>query len=96
MADCSKCWAHGWAESMSLFGSSVQNTVTYCLNYVIKNNRKNRNRLQNMTKTEYKDINKAPEKNNFNFFVLKGYKNGFSMICPLYFIFVLLFQGVVM
>jgi len=49
-----------------------------------------------MTKTEYKDINKAPEKNNFNFFVLKGYKNGFSMICPLYFIFVLLFQGVVM
>jgi len=59
---------------MSLFGSSVQNTVTYCLKYVIKNNRKNRNRLQNMTKTEYKYINKAPEENNFNFSVLWAIK----------------------
>jgi len=31
---------------------------------------KNLNRLKNMTKTEYKDINKAPEENNFIFSVL--------------------------
>jgi len=31
---------------------------------------KNWNRLQNMTKTEYKDINEAPEENNLNFSVL--------------------------
>jgi len=28
------------------------------------------NRLKNMTKTEYKDINEAPEENNFIFSVL--------------------------
>jgi len=46
-----------------------------------------------MTKTEYKDINEAPEDNNCIFSVLintpniqqnafKGYKSGFCMICP--------------
>jgi len=48
-----------------------------------------------MTKTEYKDINEAPEENNLNFSVLintpnieqnafKGQKSGFSVICTLY------------
>jgi len=31
---------------------------------------KNLNRLKNMTKTEFKDINEAPEENNFHFSVL--------------------------
>lgn len=54
---------------MSLFGSSAANTVTHLLK---KRHReqKNLNRLKNMTKTEYKDINEAPEENNFIFSVL--------------------------
>jgi len=47
-----------------------------------------------MTKTEYKDINEAPEENNFNFSVLiqtpniqqnafRAKKSEFCMICPL-------------
>ncbi|XDV51402.1 hypothetical protein PO909_020285, partial [Leuciscus waleckii] len=44
-------------ESMSLFGSSTANTVTLLF--------KNCNiESKNMTKTEYKDINEAPEETN--------------------------------
>jgi len=36
---------------------------------------KKMNRLKNMTKTEYKYINEAPEENNFNFSVLINTSN---------------------
>jgi len=66
---------------MSLFVSSAANTVTKLFK---KRNReqKNLNRLKNMTKTEYKDINEAPEVNNFIFSVLLNtpniQQNGFN------------------
>jgi len=55
---------------MSLFGSSAANTVTHLLKKCHREQKKNLNRLKNMTKTEYKDINELPEENNFIFSVL--------------------------
>ncbi len=54
---------------MSLYVSSAANTVTYFLKQRHRQ-QKNPNRLKNMTKTEYKDINEAPEENNLIFSVL--------------------------
>jgi len=39
---------------------------------------KNLNRLKKMTNTEYKDINEAPDENNFNFSVPNIQQNAFK------------------